>query len=177
MLLASNNKSWSYLPPCLIKYLEKKTLWLIRLLHWSNIDCAPFCCPSWVNAKWWLSRWNKLLATTRAETKMNCVLCRTRVGAFGVQFPCHELVDSVVCDATQRKIFFNEMWNIYIVFVFIIYYFPDIFFNFIKYWYIFGNSYKYCKVRVKHCWILCFAGLFLENSWGKKEKKQRCYYQ
>ncbi len=27
MLLASNNKSWSYFPPCLIKYFEKKT-WL-----------------------------------------------------------------------------------------------------------------------------------------------------
>lgn len=30
MLLASNNKSWSYFPPCLIKYFEKKT-WLIDL--------------------------------------------------------------------------------------------------------------------------------------------------
>ena len=81
MLLASNNKSWSYLPPCLIKYLEKKTLWLIRLLHWSNIDCAPFCCPSWVNAKWWLSHRNKLLATTGAM-KINNVPCREHLGAF-----------------------------------------------------------------------------------------------
>lgn len=69
MLLASNNKSQSYLPPCLIKYLEKKILWLIRLLHWSSIDYAPFCCPGWVSAKWWQSRRNKWLAIAGAETK------------------------------------------------------------------------------------------------------------
>lgn len=82
MLLASNNKSWSYLPPRLIKYLEKKTLWLICLLHWSNIDCAPFCCPSWVKTKWWPSCMNKLLAITRAETKIHYVSCRRYTGAF-----------------------------------------------------------------------------------------------
>lgn len=78
MLLASNNKSQSYLPPCLIKYLEKKILWLIRLLHRFSIDCAPFCCPSWVNAKWWQSGRNKWLAIAGAETKMcyqNTVAC------------------------------------------------------------------------------------------------------
>lgn len=90
MLLASNNKSWSYLLPCLIKYLEKKTLWLIRLLHWSSIDCAPFCCPSWVNVKWWLSRRNKLLATTRAETKMNSMSCREHIGSFRAQSLCRK---------------------------------------------------------------------------------------
>lgn len=81
MLLASNNKSWSYLPPCLIKYLEKKTLWLIRLLHWSNIDCTPFCCPGWVKTKWWPSCMNKLLATTTAETKINLASCWRYIGA------------------------------------------------------------------------------------------------
>lgn len=74
MLLVSNNKSWSYLPPCLIKYLEKKTLWLIHLLIDPTSIVLPFCCPSWVNTKWWLTCWNKLLATTRAETK--CVMLK-----------------------------------------------------------------------------------------------------
>lgn len=67
MLLASNNKSSSYLPPCLIKYSKKKTTWLICLLHWSNIDWAPFCCPTWVISKWCLSCWNKLLTITRKK--------------------------------------------------------------------------------------------------------------
>lgn len=90
MLLVSNNKSWSYLPPCLIKYLEKKTLWLIHLLIDPTSIVLPFCCPSWVNTKWWLTCWNKLLATTRAETK--CVMLKVPV-----EFSIHATNRWAVC--------------------------------------------------------------------------------
>lgn len=53
MLLTSNNKSCSYLPPCLIKYFAKKTRLIdsprLSILYWS---LSVAVAPAELRAKW-----------------------------------------------------------------------------------------------------------------------------